>query len=297
MATRTASPRRSALDATLALATAALLAACSSSSNSLTVAGTVEIREVRLSPLASGRLERLLKDEGDSVSSGDTVAVLDQPGLEAMIRQRRALAEAAVARTAEIRAALADSERTANDLARTRVLRSQGIASPQELDRLQTAAAAAAARLQSVRAAVRESEAAQAAVQVTEAIRDELVLIAPADGIVLTRFAEPGEMINVGVPVVSIGLVRAPWVRAYVGERFVARLKTGMAVKVHVDGYSQPFDGHITEIAPRAEFTPRAALTERERADLVFGIKVAIDNNGGRLKAGMPVQVEIPLLP
>ena len=262
------------------------------------MAGTVEIREVRLSPLASGRLERLLKDEGDSVRAGDTVAVLYQPGLEAMIDQRRALAGAASARTAEIRAAVADSERAANDLARARVLRAQGITSPQDLDRAQSAASATAARLQSVRAAVRESEAARAAVQVTEAIREQLVLIAPADGIVLTRFAERGEMIVAGVPVVSIGLVKAPWVRAYVGERFVARLKTGMAVKLHVDGYpNTPFGGHVTEIAPRAEFTPRAALTERERADLVFGIKVAIDDTGGRLKAGMPVRVEIPLLP
>jgi len=297
LATRTASPHHSALDATLALATAALLAACSSSRTTLTVAGTVEIREVRLSPLASGRLERLLKDEGDSVRAGDTVAVLDQPGLEAMIRERRALAEAASARTAEIRAAVADSERAANDLARVRVLRAQGINSPQDLDRAQTSASAAGARLQSVRAAVRESQAARAAVQVTEAIRDQLVLIAPADGIVLTRFAERGEMIAVGVPVVSIGLVRAPWIRAYVGERFVARLKVGLAVKIQVDGYSQAFSGHVTEIAPRAEFTPRAALTERERADLVFGIKVAIDDNEGRLKAGLPVRVEIPLLP
>jgi HlyD family secretion protein len=104
-------------------------------------------------------------------------------------------------------------------------------------------------------------------------------------------------MIAVGVPVVSIGLVRAPWVRAYVGERFVARLKIGVSVKIQVDGYSQAFSGHVTEIAPRAEFTPRAALTERERADLVFGIKVAIDDNEGRLKAGLPVRVEIPLLP
>jgi len=297
LATRTASPHHSALDATLALATAALLAACSSPRNTLTVAGTVEIREVRLSPLASGRLERLLKDEGDSVRAGDTVAVLEQPGLEAMIRERRALAEAASARTAEIRAAVADSERAANDLARVRVLRAQGINSPQDLDRAQTSASAAGARLQSVRAAVRESQAARAAVQVTEAIRDQLVLIAPADGIVLTRFAERGEMIAVGVPVVSIGLVRAPWIRAYVGERFVARLKVGLAVKIQVDGYSQAFSGHVTEIAPRAEFTPRAALTERERADLVFGIKVAIDDNEGRLKAGLPVRVEIPLLP
>jgi multidrug efflux pump subunit AcrA (membrane-fusion protein) len=149
LATPTASPRRSALDATLALATAALLAACSSSTNTLTVAGTVEIREVRLSPLASGRLERLLKDEGDSVSAGDTVAVLDQPGLEAMIRQRRALAEAAAARTAEIRVAIADSERAANDLARARCCGARA-----SLPRSWTdcsAAVAATARLQSVR--------------------------------------------------------------------------------------------------------------------------------------------------
>ena len=282
----------------IALTAAFAVAGCTGSSNTLTVAGTVEIREVRLSPLASGRLQRLLKDEGDSVRAGDTVAVLDQPGLSALIEQRRALAEAASTRTAEIRAAAADSQRTANDLARARVLAAQGIAAPQELERLQSAAAAATARLQSVRASMRESEAARAALAATESIRDELVLRSPADGIVLTRFAERGEVIAAGVPVVSIGLVRAPWIRAYVGERFVARLKTGEEVRIRVDGYrDSTFAGRISEIAPRAEFTPRAALTERERADLVFGIKITTDGAGGRLKAGMPVQVEIPLLP
>jgi len=288
-----------ALASAAALTLAALLAAgCSRSEDMLTVAGTVEIREVRLSPLASGRLSRLLKDEGDSVRTGDTVAVLDQPGLSALIEQRRALAEAAATRTAEIRAAAADSARAANDLARARVLRQQGIASPQELDRLQTAAATSAARLSSVRASVRESQAARAGAEATESIRDQLVVLSPADGIVLTRFAERGEVIAAGVPVVSIGLVHTPWIRAYVGERFIARLKTGQEVRVRADGYpDSAFAGRITDIAPRAEFTPRAALTERERADLVFGIKVTVDDTGGRLKAGMPVEIQIPLLP
>ncbi len=282
-----------------AIALAALVAAaCTSSSNTLTVAGTVEIREVRLSPLAAGRLSRLLKDEGDSVHAGDTVAVLVQPGLSAQIEQRRALADAATTRTADIRAAEADSQRIANDLARARVLAAQGIASPQELERLQAAAAAAVARLQSVRASVRESQAAHAAAEVTESVRDQLVLLSPAEGIVLTRFAEPGEVIAAGVPVVSVGLVRDPWIRAYVGERFVARVKAGQEVRIRVDGYpDSAFIGRISDIAPRAEFTPRAALTERERADLVFGTKVATDGAAGRLKAGMPVRVEIPLLP
>ena len=145
---------------------------------------------------------------------------------------------------------------------------------------------------------MRESEAARAGAEVTESIRDQLVLLSPADGIVLTRFAERGEVITAGVPVVSIGLVREPWIRAFVGERFVARLRTGQDARIRVDGYPDTsVAGTITEISPRAEFTPRAALTERERADLVFGIKVSTDGAGGRLKAGMPVRVEIPLQP
>lgn len=282
----------------IVLVVSLLAAACGGPADTLTVAGTIEIREARLAPLTSGRLHRLLKDEGDSVRTGDTVAVLVQPGLSDLIEQRRALADAAATRTAEIQAAAADSQRAFNDLARARVLRAQGAASAQELEQAQSTAAAALARLQSVRAAVRESQAARAAAQGAEAIRDQLVLISPADGIVLTRFAEPGEAIAAGVPVVSIGLVHTPWVRAFVGERYVARIKTGQDVRVRVDGYPDTtFAGRITEIASRAEFTPRAALTERERADLVFGIKVAITDAGGRLKGGMPVQVEIPLLP
>jgi HlyD family secretion protein len=145
---------------------------------------------------------------------------------------------------------------------------------------------------------VRESEAARAGAEATAAIRDQLVLLAPADGIVLTRFAERGEVIAAGVPVVSVGLVHSPWIRAYVGERYIARLKTGQQVRIRVDGYPDTtFAGQISDIAPRAEFTPRAALTERERADLVFGIKVTTDDAGGRLKAGLPVRVEIPLAP
>jgi HlyD family secretion protein len=284
----------------VAAATAGVIAACGRDPSTLTVAGTIEIRQVQLAPLASGRLIRLLKDEGDTVRAGDTVAVLDQPGLAALIEQRRAQAGAATARTAEIQAAEADSQRAANDLARARPLRASGVVSPQQFDQLQSAAAAAAARLQAVRGAARELQAARAGLAQARAIRDELTLVAPEDGIVLTRYAERGEAVAAGMPVVAIGLVRRPWVRAYVGERFVGRLNVGQEARVRMDGAPSPDSGvvgRVTEISPRAEFTPRAALTERERADLVFGIKVAIDDAGGRLKAGMPVQVVLPLLP
>jgi HlyD family secretion protein len=271
---------------------------CGAPANELRVAGTIEIREVRLAPLTAGRLVRLLKDEGDSVRVGDTVAVLEQPGLGELIAQRRAQARGTSLRSAEIAAAVADSERAARDLARAERLRTDNVISVQQYDALRTGAAAAAARLQAVRAAPLEAEAAAAALAGAQAVANQLVLTAPADGVVLVRYAEPGEAVALGAPVVGIGLVRQPWIRAYVGEPYIARVALGQSVRVHVDGYPDTsFAGTISEVAPRAEFTPRAALTERERADLVFPIKVAIDDAGGRLKAGMPVDLVITLLP
>ena len=276
----------------------AALAACSGDAGTLAVSGTVEIREVRIAPLSPGRLVRLLKDEGDTVHRGDTLAVLEQPGLDALVAQQRARSEAATARTAEIQAAEADSQRAARDVARARPLRESGVLAPQQFETLQSAAAAAAARLQAVRAAVRESQAARAGLTAIEATRDQLTLISPEDGIVLTRFAERGEAVTAGMPVLSIGVVSRPWIRAYVGERFLARVAVGQPVAVRTDAYGDSaFTGRIIEISPRAEFTPRAALTERERADLVFAIKVEVDDPRGRLKAGLPVDLAITLLP
>jgi len=270
---------------------------CNSPSTTLQIPGTVEIRDVHVASLAAGRLARLLKDEGDSVGRGDTVAVLEQPGLAALVGQRRAQAEAAQHRTAQVAAAVADSVRAANDFARAIPLRDRGIMSGQQFDNFASAAAAANARLQSARAAPSESRAAAEGLASTEAIQNDLVLTAPAAGIILTRYLEPGEVAGVGTPVVSIGIVSDPWVRAYVGERDVARIRVGTAVLIHADGVAAAIPGHIVEIAPRAEFTPRAALTDRERADLVFGIKVKFDDSAGRLKAGLPVTLDVPLTP
>jgi HlyD family secretion protein len=272
---------------------------CHSDDGLLRVSGTVEIRELQLAPLTWGRLTRLLKDEGDTVHRGDTIAVLHQPGLDPLISQRRAQAHAAAQRVNEVAAAQVDSARAANDLARAAPLAAQNIVSQQQYDGLQAAAAAATARLAAVRAAPSEAAAAAAALAVALSIRDQLTIVAPDDGVVLTRYADPGEALASGTPVVSLGLVHRPWIRAYVGDRSIAAVKLGQRVTVRMDGYATPLPGRIVEVSPRAEFTPRAALTERERADLVFGIKIELDgaDAGGRVKAGMPVTVELPRLP
>ncbi len=293
-------PATSLLDAFILDAFCLFAVACHHTGNTLTVSGTVEIRDLQLAALTSGRVERLLKDEGDSVRRGDTVAVLSQPGLDALIGQRRAQAQAAALRVAEVQAAQADSARAAGDLARAERLHQQNIISQQQYDALRAAAEAATARLAAVRAAPSEAAAASAAVAGALATRDELTIIAPQDGVILTRYADRGEVLPAGTPVVSLGLVRRPWIRAYVGDRFIGRLKVGQRAAIRVDAYpGRELEGRVVEIAPQAEFTPRVALTERERADLVVGIKVEPTEGdaGGRLKAGMPVTLDLTLLP
>jgi len=285
---------------TLAAIAALLCANCRGATDRLQVSGTIEIRQLQLAPLTSGRLVRLFKDEGDTVHRGDTLAVLNQPGLDALINQRRAQTEAATLRVAEVRAAQADSERAANDLGRSAQLLQQNIISQQQYDGLKTAFAAAVARLAARRAASSDVAAASAAVAVVLATRDELTIVAPEDGVILSRYANPGEVLAAGTPVLSLGLVHRPWIRAYVGDAYVGRMKVGGAATVRVDAYpDRTFPGRIVEIASQAEFTPRVALTERERADLVFGIKVEPTDAdaGGRLKAGMPVTLDVPLMP
>lgn len=273
-------------------------AGCGGGDDTLSVSGTVEMYEVHLAPLAPGRLARMLKDEGDSVRAGDTVAVVEQPGLDALIRERRARAEGVMRRGADVDAARADSARAASDLARAERLRERQVISPQQYDQQRAAAAAAAARLTSVRATSSDARAADAALAGTLSILDQLIVLAPTSGVILTRYAQAGEVLGAGTPVVSLGLVHDPWVRAYVGERYLARIAVGLEVSLRADGLDRQFQGRITEIAPRAEFTPRAALTEQERADLVFAIKVKIlDDVENRLKAGLPVTLEIPLTP
>ena len=304
--------------------------ACAPERDELFIAGTIEIREISLAPLTHGRIVRLVKDEGDTVQIGDTVAVLTQPGLEeriaeltARLRSHRARVRdlEAGARPQELEAgratiarAVADSARAAADAQRAADLYARNLASEAEWDLARTGAQSATAQVREHRealrlleagtrpdqvvAARRDTEAAAAALAQVTVIRDELVLLAPVSGVVLLRLAEAGEVLTTGAPVVTIGLTRDPWVRAFVGHLHIPRVRLGQEVRIMVDAYPDTsFVGTVSEISAEAEFTPRAALTERERADIVFGIKVRIDDASGRLKPGMPVSLTIVFTP
>ncbi len=112
----------------------------------------------------------------------------------------------------------------------------------------------------------------------------------PLSGIVLSKNAEPGDYVAAGTPVVTVGDLRNPWVRAYVEETDLARVKPGQAVTVTNDTYpAKRYAGRISFISQEAEFTPKSVQTRKERVKLVYRIKVEVENQELELKPGMPV--------
>lgn len=303
-----------------------LAAACRSADSTWYLArGTVEVPESDLSAPQAARVLSIEVDEGMTVHAGDTLARLTQTDLPAALaaqRARLATAEAnlrdleAGPRPQEIRqaeAALASAEaeelRTRQALDRAQALIATNAIAHQQYDdavaaervaaqkvteaREALALARAGTRPQRVEVARTEVGAARAGLAQVEAKATDLVLTAPFDGIVLGRQAQPGEALGPNVPVLTIGETVRPYVRVYVPQSVVAGLSVGTEVEVLV-GQDRTVHGRVEAVNPKAEFTPRVALTEQERADLMFGVKVAFVRPAEAPHPGLWVSVRIP---
>lgn len=316
--------------------------------------GTVEVREVDVAPIAAGRVLRVLVDEGDQVQGGDTIAILDAPNLEGDLAAARARLTAAESRLADLGAgareseleiarssvasARSDSSRLAREEARLRALLDAGAVAVRDHEDAESALEVAVERLRAARESLRllelgarqdvvaaaraEVSAARAALQVREATSAEYVLTASVDGVVISRVADPGDLLAVGSPAVVLGVIAEPWVRVFVPARVLPMVNVGDTVAIYPPGAggavdqdnraaaadpsapsngdgrargSGPGSGRIIAISPQAEFVTRVALTPEERADLLFGVRVAIDPPSDRFKPGLPVTVRIPL--
>lgn len=117
---------------------------------------------------------------------------------------------------------------------------------------------------------------------------------APMDGVVLRKSLEPGATAAPGSAIVTLVDPSDIWLRAYIPETDLGRVRVGQTARVTVDAFpGQPFEGRLTEVASGAEFTPRNVQTQKERVNLVFRVKIAIANPDGRLKPGMPADAVI----
>lgn len=141
-------------------------------------------------------------------------------------------------------------------------------------------------------------EQAEEALNLTKIYLDYTKLISPLSGVVLSEVIEAGEYVVPGTPVITVGDLKKVWLRGYINETDLGRVKISQKVRVTTDTYPEKlYRGHISFIASQAEFTPKNVQTKKERVKLVYRIKVDIPNPNLELKPGMPADAEIVLKP
>jgi HlyD family secretion protein len=126
----------------------------------------------------------------------------------------------------------------------------------------------------------------------------DTVAVSPVDGVVLVKAADVGEVLAPGSSVLTVGDIDHPWLRGYVNETELGKVKLGSKVKVTTDSYpGKVYNGRVTFISSQAEFTPKQIQTKQERVKLVYRVKIEVENPQHELKSNMPADAEILLEP
>jgi HlyD family secretion protein len=293
----------------------------------LVVYGNVDLRQVQLSFNNSERIAAVLVQEGDRVRQGQLVAQLDTRRLEPQLAQAEAQAAAQRQVVQRLRSG-SRPEEIAQARANVESAKADAVNARQQYERIKSAAEMSAGRavrqqdVDSANAALQVAEAklavnqralelavigprkediaeAEARLRANEAqvalLRQQLVdaqLLAPVDAVVRTRILEPGDMASPQKPVFSLAITDPKWVRAYVSESDLGKIREGMAAAVAVDSFPKHrFDGWVGFISPVAEFTPKAVQTEELRTSLVYEVRVFVKDPSDELRLGMPATV------
>ncbi len=289
-----------------------------------TLYGNVDIRQVDLSFQVTGKVVAMLKREGDRVSQGEDVAEVDATNYHNAADLAEARRDAAKAQLDELlagtrpedidqaRANLAAAQASLVD-ARVSFLRqhdlaARNVSSQQQLDDARMAMDSAVAKLAQTQAALAEAingprpqdiEAGRANLRAAEATlalsRTQLAhtrLTAPGDGIIMTRVIEPGTVVLPGAAVYSVAIQGEVWVRAFAPEPLLPRLVPGALVTVTTDG-GHSYRGRIGYLSPAAEFTPKTVETPELRTQLVYRLRVRVEDPDDGLRQGMPVTLHL----
>jgi len=175
--------------------------------------------------------------------------------------------------------------------ARAQVARAQAAVQTAEANRIELRR-----KQQELAARRAEIERARAQVGITQTQIADNTLVAPIDGVILVKSAEAGEVVAAGTTLVSLGDIVHPWMRAYINETDLGRVKLGDPVLLRTDSFKgKTYDGRVSFIASEAEFTPKQIQTKEERVKLVYRLKIDVDNPHQELKNNMPMDAEILL--
>ncbi len=296
----------------------------------LKVSGNIEATEVDVSFKLSGRILEIYVQEGDWVEKGKVVARLDDDELRQRVDLARATLKAsqvrlekllAGSRPEEIREAEANLQQAQFDFENKRIqyervktLYEAKVIPRETLDNAETRYKIAKAALEGatefykkVKEGPRKEDIEDGKAQVEQALASlrlaetqlgYTVLRSPMTGIVLVKSAERGEVVNPGTSILTIADITNVWLRAYIPETELSRVKWGQEVIVTTDLHPQKeYRGKVSFISSQSEFTPKQIQTEKERVTLVYRIKVDIPNPDHELKPGMPADGRILLSP
>lgn len=135
---------------------------------------------------------------------------------------------------------------------------------------------------------------AAARVKEIEAAFKDTELRAPSGGTVINKLVEEGELVVLGTPVATLIDLSDIYVKVYIPEKDIGKIRLGNQARIYADAFPERyFEGKVTEVSQKAEFTPKEVHMKEERTKLVFGVKVGIENPEGYLKTGMPVDVKV----
>jgi HlyD family secretion protein len=300
-----------------------------SAPTNLTLYGDVDLRQVQLSFNNSERIAAVLVQEGDRVKQGQLLARLDTARLTPQVAQAEAQAAAQLqvvkrlrsgSRPEEIAQARANLQAAQADLANARQqyerwksaaeISAGRAVRQQDVDNARTSMQVAEARVAVVqktldlavagprREEIDENEARLRAFEAQASVlRQQLKdaqLIAPVDAVVRTRVMEPGEMASPQRPVFSLAITDPKWVRAFISETDLGRIKQGMPAAIAGDSFpGRRFEGWVGFISPVAEFTPKTVQTEELRTSLVYEVRVFVKDPSDELRLGMPASVYV----
>jgi HlyD family secretion protein len=254
----------------------------------LSASGTIEITEVEISSKVSGRIESLLIDEGDSVVKDQVLIELEAKELQAQLKQVEAAYQVSLAQLSQSRSSL-DNLKT--NLDRIKELFKAGSATQQQLDDMKTKFDVAKDQFN---LASHLTEQNKATIELIKTNIDNSIIKSPIDGLVLSKNTEMGEVVLPGNSLLTLGDLSRPWVKIYIKETDLGKVKLGQKAEVKIDTYpDKVFEGKVSYISSQAEFTPKNIQTKEERVKLVFGIKVSLDNPLQILKPGMPADVTL----
>ena len=292
----------------LALAgTALMMAACGGNEKAYDATGTFEATETTVFAEQSGALLTFSVNEGDSIGQSQEVGLIDTTQTWLKIQQLGATKEVYQSQKPDMERQIAATRqqlvKAKQDEQRYRELVADGAAPSKMLDdamsQVKVLQKQLDAQISSLSTSTRalDKQTAAAEVQVSQ-LRDMLRkchVTAPTRGTVLEKYVERGEFVSVGKPLFKMADTRNMFIRAYVTSAQLKDIKVGQAVKVMADyggKQKKAYDGTITWISSRSEFTPKTIVTDDERADLVYAVKIAVKNDDGLIKIGMYGEVK-----